>query len=221
MSKKRLIWKIPCIVVGVIVGIVLLLLVAVTVILVTPGARTNVLQRCVAEINERTDFDVSLGRLYLSPFHHSPMVLYRAYKGKEDLPIHIEIDSLYIGHRGQDTMLYVHGLRLQGSMKKPEEGEPKDDFMARTILVDKLLLDQATVHSDTLIDEVGIDAILGYLDVKSPGLNITKGQYPLHGLKLTDAFVSVELRDTETDIEDTISASTPMVIEVPDGMPRF
>lgn len=217
MSKKRLIWKIPCIVVGVIVGIVLLLLVAVTVILVTPGARTNVLQRCVAEINERTDFDVSLGRLYLSPFHHSPMVLYNAYKGKEDLPIHIEIDSLYIGHRGQDTMLYVHGLRLQGSMKKPEDGEPKDDFMARTILVDKLLLDQATVHSDTLIDEVGINAILGYLDVKSPGLNITKGQYPLHGLKLTDAFVSVELRDTETDIEDTISASTPMVIEVPDG----
>ena len=25
--------------------------------------------------------------LYLSPFHHSPMILYRAYKGTEDLPV--------------------------------------------------------------------------------------------------------------------------------------
>ena len=201
MSKKRLIWKIPCIVVGVIIGIVLSLLVAVTVILVTPGARTSVLQKCVAEINERTDFDVNLGRLYLSPFHHSPMVLYRAYKGKEDLPIHIEIDSLYIGHHGQDTLLYVHGLRLQGCM----------DYLARTMVVDQLLLDQATVHSDTLIDGIGIDAIVGHLDVKSPGLNITEGQYPLHDLKLADAFVCVELRDSDTVTEDTISTSNPMV----------
>ncbi len=217
MSKKRLIWKIPCTVVGVILGIVLLLLVAVTVILVTPGARTAVLQRCVAEINQRTDLDVNLGRLYLSPFHHSPMVLYRAYKGEEDLPIHIEIDSLYIGRRNQDTMLYLRGLHLRGCMKKPGDDEPKDDFMARTILVDQLLLDQATVHSDTLIDGIGIDAIVGHLDVKSPGLNITEGQYPLHDLKLADAFVCVELRDSDTVTEDTISTSNPMVIEVADG----
>ena len=215
MSKKRLFWKIPCIVVGVILGIVLLLLIAVTVILVTPGARTAVLQRCVVEINERTDLDVDLGRLYLSPFHHSPMILYHAYKGEEDLPLHVEIDSLYIGHRGQDTLLYVHGLRLQGCMKKPESEELIDDYLARTIVVEQLLLDQATVHSDTLIDEVGIDAIVGHLDVKSPGLNITKGQFPLHGLKLADAFVGVELR--ETDTEDTISTPTPMAIEMPDG----
>ena len=131
MSKKSLIWRTTRIVLGAILGIVLLLLIAVTVILVTPKARTAVLQKCVAEINERTDLDVDLGRLYLSPFHHSPMMLYRAYKGKEDLPLHIEIDSLYIGHRGQDTLLYVHGLRLQGCMKKPENGDPKDDFLAR------------------------------------------------------------------------------------------
>jgi len=217
VSKKRLIWKIPCTVVGVILGIVLLLLVAVTVILVTPGARTAVLQRCVAEINQRTDLDVNLGQLYLSPFHHSPMVLYRAYKGEEDLPIHIEIDSLYIGRRNQDTMLYLRGLHLRGCMKKPGDDEPKDDFMARTILVDQLLLDQATVHSDTLIDGIGIDAIVGHLDVKSPGLNITEGQYPLHDLKLADAFVCVELRDSDTVTEDTISTSSPMVIEVADG----
>ena len=136
MSKKSLIWKIPCIVVGVILGIALLLLITVTVILVTPKARTAVLQKCVTEINELTDLDVDLGRLYLSPFHHSPMILYRAYKGEEDLPLHIEIDSLYVGHRGQDTLIYVHGLRLQGCMKKPGAGVSKDDFLARTIVVD-------------------------------------------------------------------------------------
>ena len=215
MSKKSLIWKIPCIVFGVILGIVLLLLIVVTVILVTPGARTAVLQKCVKIANERTDYDVDLGRLYLSPFHHSPMILYRAYKGTEDLPLHIEIDSLFIGHRGQDTLLYVHGLRLQGCMNKPGEGEPKDDFLARNIVVDQLLLDQATVHSDTLIAAVGIDAIVGHLNVKSPALNIAKGQYPLHGLKLADAYVGIELRDTETEDEDT--TSTPMAFDIPDG----
>ena len=214
MSRKSLIWKIPCIVVSVILGIVLLLLIAVTVILVTPSACTAVLQKCVQVANERTDFDVDLGRLYLSPVHHSPMILYRAYKGKEDLPLHIEIDSLYIGHRGQDTLIYLHGLRLQGSMKKPGSGEPKDDFLARTIVVDQLLLDQATVHSDTQIDAVGIDAIVGHLHVKSPGLNIAKGQYPLHGLMLADTYVGIELRDTEEE-EDT--TSTPMAFDIPDG----
>ena len=116
MSKKSLIWKIPCIVLGVILGIVLLLLITVTVILVTPKARTAVLNKCVEVVNERTDWDVDLGRLYLSPFHHSPMILYRAYKGEEDLPLHIEIDSLYVGHRGKDTLIYVHALRLQGNV---------------------------------------------------------------------------------------------------------
>lgn len=215
MSKKSLIWKIPCIVVGVILGIVLLLLIAVTVILVTPGARTAVLHKCVEIANERTDFDVDLGRLYLSPFHHSPMILYRAYKGTEDLPLQIEIDSLFIGHRGQDTLIYVHDLRLQGCMKKPRDGEPKDDFLARNIVVDQLLLDQATVHSDTLIEAVGIDAIVGHLNVKSPALNIAKGKYPLHGLRLADTYVGIELRETETKDEDT--TSTPMAFDIPDG----
>ena len=215
MSKKRLIWKIPCIILGVVFGIVLLLLITVTVILVTPSARTAVLNKCVEVVNERTDWDVDLGRLYLSPFHHSPMILYRAYKGEEDLPLHIEIDSLYIGHRGQDTLLYVHALRLQGSVKKPENGISNTDLTARNIVVDQLLLEQATVHSDTLIDAVGIDVIARYLDVKSPELNIAKGQYPLHGLKLSDAYVCIDLRDTTSDPEDT--SSTPMAFDVPDG----
>lgn len=91
MSKKSPIRRIFRIFLGVILGIVLLLLTTVTVILVTPGARTAVLNKCVKEVNERTDWDVDLGRLYLSPFHHSPMTLYHAYKGTEDLPLHIEI----------------------------------------------------------------------------------------------------------------------------------
>ena len=217
MSKKKgLIWKIPCIVVGVILGIVLSLLIAVTVILVTPSARMAVLQKCVAEVNERTDLDVDLGRLHLSPFHHSPMILYRAYKGEEDLPLHIEIDSLFIGHRNQDTLLYVHGLRLQGCMNKPGAGEPKDDFLARTIVVDQLLLDQATIHTDTLISAAGVDAILGHLDAKSPGLNLAKGEYPLHNVNLADAFMKVEMRkrDRKKD-EDTIPS--PMAFDIPDA----
>ena len=216
VNKKRLIWKIPCIVLGAILGIVLLLLLTVTVILVTPSARTAVLQKCVKEVNERTDWDVDLGRLLLSPFHHSPLMLYRAYKGTEDLPLHIEIDSLYIGHRGKDTLIYVHALRLQGNVKKPGVGESSEDFTARTIVVDRLLLEQTTVHSDTMIDAVGIDVIARYLDVKSPGLNITKGQYPLHGLKLADAYVGIELRDTEEEEEED-TTSTPMAFDVLDG----
>ena len=216
MSKKSLIWKIPCIVLGVILGIVLLLLITVTVILVTPKARMAVLNKCVEVVNERTDWDVDLGRLYLSPFHHSPMILYRAYKGEEDLPLHIEIDSLYVGHRGQDTLIYVHELRLQGNVNKPRVGESSDDFTARTIVVDRLLLDQTTLHSDTMIAAVGIDAIVKHLNVKSPGLNIAKGNYPLHGLKLADAYVGIELRDTPPDEEED-TASTPMAFDIPDG----
>lgn len=216
MSKKRLIWKIPCIVLGVILGIVLLLLITVTVILVTPKARTAVLHKCVEVVNERTDWDVDLGRLYLSPFHHSPMILYRAYKGEEDLPLHIEIDSLYVGHRGKDTLIYVHALRLQGNVNKPGVGESSDDFTARTIVVDKLLLEQTTLHSDTMIAAVGIDAIVKHLNVKSPGLNIAKGNYPLHGLKLADAYVGIELRDTPPDEEED-TTSTPMAFDIPDG----
>jgi len=214
-SRKRLLWKIPCILLGAVLGLVLLLAIAVTVVLVTPRARTAVLHRCVTEINERTDLDVDLGRLYLSPFHHSPMILYRAYKGTGDLPLHIEIDSLFIGHRGQDTLLYTHALRLQGCVKKPEPGVSSKDFTARSIVVDQLLLEQTTVHSDTLVEAVGIDAIVEHLQVKSPELNIAKGKYPLHGLKMADAYVGIDLRPTPTDTTDT--TSTPMAFDIPDG----
>ena len=215
MGVKRLFLKITGIIAAVVLGAVLLLLIAITVVLATPGARTAVLQKCVTEARERTGLDVDLGRLHLSPFHHSPMVLYRAWKGEGDLPLDIEIDSLYIGHRGQDTLIYVHALRLHACMEKAGSEAERADLTARTIEVEQLLLDRATVHSDSLMDALGLDLVLGQMHVKSPGLNIAKGQYPLHGLKLADAYIGVTLRDTPSDAQDT--TSTPMAFDVPDG----
>ncbi len=215
MSKKSLIWKIPCIVLGAVLGLVLLLLITVTVVLVTPKLRTAALQKGIEQVNKRTDLDVDLGRLYLSPFYQSPRFLYRAYKGEEDLPVHVEIDSLFIGHRGQDTLLYVHSLNLQGCL----QGEPGTDLMARTIVLEQLLLDQTTAHSDTLIEAIGIDAIVGHLHVKSPGINLAEGKYPLHGLKLADTYIGIDLKDKEADTEEAPqdTTSSPMAFELPDG----
>lgn len=196
-------------------GLILLLAVVVTVILVTPKARMAVLRKCVTEINKRTDMDVDLGKLYLSPFHQSPWLLYHAYKGEADLPLHIEIDSLFIGHRGRDTLVYVRSLRLRGNVAKPANGIPAADFLARTIIVDELMLAQTTVHTDRLIESVGIDAVLRCMVVTSPGLNIAQGSFPLHGLKLSDAYVGIGLRDTPPDSTDTTSSL--MAFDVPDA----
>lgn len=211
MRKKSLIWKIPCIVLGAVLGIVLLALIAVTVVLVTPSARTAVLQKGIEIAQERTGLDIDLQSLYLSPFHHSPGILYRGYKGEEDLPLQVEIDSLFIGHRAQDTLLYVHRLRLKGSMK----GDPEAELLSRTIVLDSLMLEQATVHSDSLIEAIGIDALVGQLRVKSPGLNVGKGQYPLHRLRLSDVQLGLDLRSHSTEEDDT--TSTPMLFEAPDA----
>ena len=113
MSKRGLIWKIPLAIIGAATGMVLLLLIAVICVLYVPEARQKVLNKGLVIANEQTDYDIDLGHIYLSPFHHSPLLLYRAYKGKNDLPLAVEIDSLYVGHRGQDTLIYVHSLRLR------------------------------------------------------------------------------------------------------------
>ncbi|MBP5538413.1 MAG: BamA/TamA family outer membrane protein [Bacteroidales bacterium] len=244
MSRKSLIWKIPCIALCVVLGGVLLLLGAVTAVLVTPSARTAVLQRAVAEVNARTDWDVDLERLYLSPFHQSPRQLYSAFKGEGELPLHIEIDSLYLGHRGRDTLLYVHTLRLRGRLEKAAsraegateeslavrtDGRPAGvnadkstedaNLLSRTIVVDQLLLDGATFHSDTLIPAVGVNVILKHLQAASPGLIITKGQYPLHGLNLADAYVEIVLRDAPEDAQPGKQDETPppLSFDIPDG----
>ena len=201
----------------------MLLLVAVTCILYVPSVRSAVIEKGVTVANEQTDMDIDVGQLYLSPFHHSPMVFYRAYKGKTDLPLTVSIDSLYVGHRGVDTLVYVHSLRLNAKLMtsgKPgglaADSDLVGGLLSLPIVVERLQLDQTTFHSDSLIATVGVDAIVGRLDVTSPELNIAKGQYPLHELLLSDVFVGIDLRGTpDTTVKDT----TPMMLafEVPDG----
>ena len=216
MSPKSLWWKIPLALVGVVSGIVLLLLIAVATAIYTPTLRTKILHKGIAIAQEKTDFDIDLGGIYLSPFHHSPMVLYRAYRGQEDLPVEVAIDSLFVGHRGQDTLIYTRALRLKGSLQTSEVRI--QDFTSIPIIVERLRLDQATFHSDSLIETVGVDAIVNNLEVSSPEILIAKGKYPLHGLRIYDADVAIDLRSTSSP--DTAALdTTPLLLafDIPDG----
>ena len=218
MKYKSLLWKIPLALTGVVVGLALLLLVAAAVVLYVPSVRTVALQKGVAVANEKTDMDIDVGRIYLSPFYHSPVVLYKAYKGRADLPLLVEIDSLFVGHRGQDTLAYVHTLRLKAKMLTSENTE---DILSTPIVVDSLYLEKTTFHSDSMIPAVGVDAVVKHLDVKSPLLNIAKGEFPLHGLQLHGADVCIDLRPTtpHTKADTTAKDSTPtlMTFDIPDG----
>ena len=193
---------------------------AVATVLYEPSVRQKVLDKGLAAANEKTDFDIDLGRLYLSPFHHSPMVLYRAYKGEADLPIRVEIDSLFVGHRGVDTLIYAHALRLQAKAKtssiNPSLSEAAQ-FIIPPIVVDTLLLDHVTFHSDSLIAAVGVDAIVGQLAVASPQISIPEGRYPLHGLRLSDADVGIDLRSTAPDTLPKDTTPLLLAFELPDG----
>ena len=142
------------------------------------------LQKGLAVANEKTDWDIDLGEIYLSPFHHSPKHLYRAYKGEEDLPVRIAIDSLFVGHRGQDTLVYTRSLRLAAVIKTANHPFPADGSTIPLIRVDTLFLDHTTFHSDSLITTVGVDAVVGLLKTSSPEINIAEGKYPLHGLRI-------------------------------------
>ena len=202
---------------------VLLLLIAVIGVLYVPEARQKVLNKGIIVANEQTDFDIDLGHIYLSPFHHSPLLLYRAYKGKNDLPLAVEIDSLYVGHRGQDTLIYVHSLRLRANAKTENRSiADGQQLTAIPIEVEQLLLESTTFHSDSLISSVGVDVIVGHLATTSPGIVIAEGKYPLHGLRLHDADVGIDLRpstDTTTDTNDNANDTVPMLMayDVPDG----
>ena len=214
MKYKSLLWKVPLALAGVVMGLALLLLVAASVVLYVPSVRTAVLHKGVAIANEKTDFDIDLGRIYLSPFYHSPKVLYNAYKGVADLPLNVEIDSLFVGHRGQDTLAYVHVLRLKAKMLTSDGAT---DILSTPIVVDYLHLEQTTFHSDSMIAAVGIDAVVGRLDVASPNLNIAKGQFPLYGLSLDGADVGIDLRPTQPDTTAKDTTRKPMSFDIPDG----
>ena len=215
MSKKGLWWKIPTAVLGVLLGLVILLLIAVASVICTPAARMAILNKGLIVANEQTDYDIDLGGLYLSPFHHSPMVLYRAYKGEGDLPLQIEIDSLFVGHRGQDTLAYVRALRLKALARTSEVSIT--DFTQMPIEVEELRLESVTFHSDSLIASVGIDALVGRLEVFDSHILIAEGKYPLHGLRLNDADVLIDLRETSPDT--TAQDTTPLLLafDIPDG----
>ncbi len=193
---------------------------AVATVLYEPSVRQKVLDKGLAAANEKTDFDIDLGHLYLSPFHHSPMVLYRAYKGEADLPVRVEIDSLFVGHRGVDTLIYARALRLQAKAKtssiNPSLSEAAQ-FIIPPIEVDTLLLDHVTFHSDSLIAAVGVDAIVGQLAVASPQISIPEGRYPLHGLRLSDANVGIDLRSTAPDTLPKDTTPLLLAFELPDG----
>jgi hypothetical protein len=219
LKKRGLIWKIPTALIGVVLGLVLLLLIGVASVLCDSSLRTKVLREGLRFANEKTDYDIDLGGLYLSPFHHSPKLLYRAYKGEADLPLEIQIDSLFIGHRGHDTLIYTRALRLKATCLTSNSESGLTGAAGLTsipIVVDHLRLESTTFNSDSLIAAVGIDAKVGLLDVSSPELCIATGNYPLHGLRLYDADVAIDLRGTpDTTAQDT----TPLLLafDLPDA----
>lgn len=200
--------------------LVLLLLAAVASGVMIPGLRHKALEKGIAVAREQTGMDIDLGNLYLSPFHHSPMVLYRAYKGQGDLPLEIAIDSLFIGHRGQDTLIYTHALRLKAKVLtslSPNGLADPSVLTSLPIVVEELMLDQTTFHSDSLIAAVGIDAIIKQLALSSPELVIAEGQYPLHGLRINDADIRIDLRDTPPDTTAQNTEPLKMAFDLPDG----
>ena len=115
MSHLSLLWKIPAAVLGGLTGLVVLLLGIVACVLYVPSVRQAVLDKGIEIAHEKTGYDIDLGQLYLSPFHHSPMVFYRAYKGQADLPVEVQIDSLFVGHRGKDTLAYSQKLHVRAT----------------------------------------------------------------------------------------------------------
>lgn len=188
-----LLWRVPLALTGVLSGLVLLLLIAVAGVILTPSARQAVINKGIEIANEQTGWNIDLGRIYLSPFHHSPMALYRAYKGEEDLSLQVEIDSLFVGHRGKDTLVYTRSLRLRATAlttrRSTSASNGLGSLLAVPIVVEQLLLDKTAFHSDSLIASVEVNVDVGNLDVSSPGLVIADGLYPLYGLRLTDADV--------------------------------
>ena len=204
---------------GLLLGIVILALVATASILYVPAIRHATLNKAIEIANDRTDWNIDLGQLYLSPFHHSPKILYRAYKGEENLPVQVRIDSLFVGHRGLDTLVYVRSLRLQAVLMTGNNPPFKKDsgFVLPLIQVDQLQLERTTFHSDSLIEAVGIDAVVGALALSSPEINISEGRYPLHGLRLNDAFIGIDLRDTPPDTAATDTVPLKMAFEAPDA----
>ena len=211
--RKVILWLL-----GSVLGLVVWLLVTVVCVLYVPSLRKTAFNFGLNIAREQTGLDIEVGDIYLSPFHHSPLVFYHAYKGQEDLPLEVKIDSLFVGHRGQDTLLYTHSLRLKVKAMTSGRTSPFSDFGSIPIVVNQLLLDGTTCHTDNMIESIGIDAIISKLETRSPEILLAEGKFPLHDLQLYDADICIELRETPEDTttqED--SEPTPMLFEVPNG----
>ena len=219
-DKKALYWKIPVGVVGGLLGLVLLLLIVVASVLYVPGIRKKAVAKGVSVVEDKMDLEIEIGDIYLSPFHHSPGKLLRAWKGKADLPIEVRIDSLFVGHKGEDTLACVKRLRLKAIAKSGESKGESRELLAMPIVVEELGIEGTTFHSDTMIASVGIDVIVGELNVTSPGIVISEGKFPLHGLRLNDTYVGIDLRETPPDTTERDTTPTLMAFDVPDGQLR-
>ena len=201
----HLIWKIPLAVIGTVIGAVLLLLIVAAGVLVTPAARQAVLAKGVEIANEQTDYDIDIGRLSIVPGAGFPM------------PVRVEIDSLFVGHRSVDTLIHVRRLRLSALLKANNNTSAVARNKIPIIVVDTLLLEQAVFHSDSLIATVGVDVIVGLLAVSSPEINIAEGRYPLHGLRLNDVFCGIDLRPTPPDTTTSEVVPLKLLFDLPDG----
>lgn len=218
MKGKALLWKVPLAVTGIVLGLVVLLLTVVGCVLYVTPVRKAVLQKALPVMEEKTGLDIDLGDIYLSPFHHSPMLFYRAYKGEADLPVEVRIDSLFVGHRGHDTLVCVQTLRLNAIVQNSKlKIQTAADLLATPIEVDRLLLDETAFHSGALIKTAGVDVTVGHLDVSSPELSIAEGRYPLHGLHLNDVYCGIDLRPKKPDTTHKEKKPLLLSFELPDG----
>lgn len=234
MKVSRLLWKVPLAVAGIAIGAVVLLLVAVTCVFRVPTLRNKVVDKGITIAREQTGMDIDVGQIYIalattsapeqspSPLtiSLSPLNLYRAYKGQTDLPIEVIIDSVFVGHRGQDTLVYVQALRLKANVKTENlHIDSTTNLLAVPIQVEHLQLDETAFHSDSMIATVGLDIVVGHLALASPELSIAEGRYPLHGLQLYDTYVGVDLRSSKSEPDTAAKDTTPLrlAFDVPDG----
>lgn len=223
MRHLSLLWKIPAAVLGGLTGLVVLLLGIVACVLYVPSVRQAVLDKSIEIAHEQTGYDIDLGQLYLSPFHHSPMVFYRAYKGQADLPVEVQIDSLFVGHRGKDTLAYSQKLHVRARALTRTQNTDRSTDRIQTLLhtpivVDTLQIKNTAFHSDSLIKTVGVDAVVERLELRSPEVVIAEGKYPLHGLRIEGADVGIDLRGKKDSIKKkTDTVPLRLSFELPDG----
>ncbi len=202
--KAHFLWIIPAVLIGLgAAGVI-----TVAGLIATPAVRQKILNKGIEIASEKTGYDIELHRLYLSPFHQRPSTIFSD-------SVVIEIDTLFIGHANQDTLLYLDHLALS-ALPLAKDSTLSSIHLRDTIPVFRLALDNAVAHTDSLIEAVKIDANIGRLRTQSPGIVLDKGAFPLHGLRLADADVAITLNDTPEETEED-TTTTLMAFDVPDG----